>query len=203
MITREQLAALCSQSDRWLAPLNTAMGAHWINTPSRVAMFLATCLYESGGFMRLAENLNYSADGLLRMWPALFDADAAAAYAHQPELIANRAYANRNGNGDEASGDGWRYRGRGLIQLTGKRNFMRAEAASGLDLLDRPELLEQPMPAADTAAWFWADAGLNALADAGDFDGTQGAINRGNRSKVADNLDARRAWLRKVQSALA
>lgn len=202
MMTLSQLSRLCSKPGLWHAPLTAAMEAHWITLPPRDAMFMATILYESNGFLSLVENLNYSARGLLRVWENRFTPQQAADYAGQPERIANRAYANRGGNGDEASGDGWRYRGRGLIQLTSKRNYMRAEAATGLELVASPELLEEPQASSEVAAWFWSDAGCNDVADAGDFPGTQGLVNRGSPNKVADNMSARTQWLDKVTAAL-
>lgn len=201
-MTLAQLARLCAKPGLWFDPLTTAMAAHWINTPARETMFLATALYESNGFLSLVENLNYSARGLVRVWPNRFTPQEAADYAAQPERIASRAYANRNGNGDEASGDGWRYRGRGLIQLTFASNYARAEAATGYPLLAQPELLEQAEASSEVAAWFWSDAGANEVADADDFAGTQGIVNRGSRTKVADNMLARNEWLGKVQAAL-
>jgi len=201
VITSQQLAHLCDQPDLWADPINAAMLAHWINTPARESMFLATCLHESDGFKRLTENLNYSASGLLRVWPDRFTHNERQLYAGKPQEIANRAYAHRNGNGSEDSGDGWRYRGRGLIQLTGKNNYVRAQAATGFELVANPELLEEPLASSEVAAWFWADAGCNAVADEGDFPGTQGIINRGSRAKLADRMDLRLDWLRKVQAA--
>lgn len=202
-MTIDQLSRLCSKPSLWFDPLTAAMASHYITPGQRETMFLATCLYESGGFLTLVENLNYSSRGLLRVWPNRFTIATANDYAAQPERIANRVYANRNGNSDEASGDGWRYRGRGLIQLTFASNYARAEAATGYPLLAQPELLEQPQASSEAAAWFWADCGANEVADEGDFAGTQGLINRGSRNKAADNLNGREQWLQKVQSALA
>ncbi len=203
MITLLQLSSLCAKPVLWIDPLNAAMNIHAITPGSRETMFLATCLYESNGFLQLVENLNYSARGLLRVWPNRFTPQQAADYAGQPERIANRVYASRNGNGDEASGDGWLYRGRCLIQLTFRGNYWAAETATGLLLLDQPELLEQPgEAAAEVSAWKWADSGCNEVADEGDFAGTQGIINRGSRNKAADNLTGREQWLSKVQNAL-
>ncbi len=186
----------------WLDPLAAAMVAHEITPGNRETMFLATVLFESNGFLSLIENLNYSERGLLRVWPNRFTLEQAQFYAARPEAIANRVYANRNGNGDEASGDGWRYRGRGLIQLTFASNYERAAAATGYGLLSAPELLEQPAPSATVAAWFWQDADCNEAADDGDFEGTQGIINRGSRNKVAEGMPGRNEWLDKVRSAL-
>ncbi|MBI2381973.1 MAG: glycoside hydrolase family 19 protein [Gammaproteobacteria bacterium] len=155
-----------TQAEAWTGALNAACPRFAIGTPDRLCAFMAQCAHESGGFKRLAENLNYSAVGLTKTWPKRFPSlDFAAGYERQPEKIANYVYASRLGNGDTASGDGWRYKGRGLIQLTGRGNYQSAGAAIGLDLLDQPELLEQPEAAALSAAWFWQSRGLNELAD--------------------------------------
>lgn len=156
-----------------------------ITTPARQSAFLAQCAHESAGFSRLAENLNYSAAGLAVTWPGRFrGADGqpsalALAYQRRPVVIANHVYANRMGNGSEESGDGWRYRGRGLLQITGRGMYQRCGEALGLPLLEQPDLLLQPEPAALSAAWFWQSNGLNALADAGDFEAITRRINGG------------------------
>lgn len=203
MIERSALAILTPKANDWLDPLNAAMLARDITSPARMAPFLATLLYESNGFVHLVEDLRYSAKGLIRVWGTRFTPQEAADYAMQPERIANRAYANRNGNGDEASGDGWRFRGRGPPQLTGRANYAAAERACGLPLVAQPELLEEPDAGAAVSAWFWATNGCNGYADDGDFESTQGIVNRGDPDKVADNMPARLEWLRKVQAAIA
>ncbi|WP_134607351.1 glycoside hydrolase family 19 protein, partial [Pseudomonas aeruginosa] len=124
---------------------------------------------------RLVENLNYSAQGLAATWPSRYrGADGkpnalALNLARHPQAIANNTYASRNGNGDEASGDGWRYRGRGLLQITGRSNYRAVAAGLGQPLEAEPELLEQPEWAALSAAWWWSTHGLNELADRGEF----------------------------------
>ena len=154
------------QAQAWTDALNAACPRYAIDTPDRLCAFMAQCAHESGGFKRLTENLNYSAIGLTKTWPKRVPRlEFAANYERQPEKIANYVYASRLGNGDAASGDGWRYKGRGLIQLTGRGNYRSAGAAIGLDLLNHPELLEQPEAAALSAAWFWQSRGLNELAD--------------------------------------
>lgn len=159
------------------APL-LAIAAHRYHidtTPRRVAAWLATLAHESARFTRLVENLNYSAEGLAATWPARY-ADMAGQpnatarrIARRPEDIANLTYAGRLGNGSAGSGDGWRYRGRGLIQITGRANYWDCGAVIGRNLLDEPELLEQPYYAALSAAEWWHRNGCNALADTGDL----------------------------------
>lgn len=151
-----------------------------INTPGRMAAFCAEIAHEGSGRTRLTENLHYTVGGLIRTWPKKFIRAQAEDYVRRgPEAIANRAYAGVNGNGDEASGDGWRYRGRSDIQLTGRANYQAAEAGTGIPLVDSPELATDPSNSAIIAAWFWASKGLNALADKGDIIGITKAINGG------------------------
>lgn len=164
---------------KFATPLAEACAEWGIDTPLRLAAFLAQIAHESGQLRTLVENLNYSAEALLRVFPRHFDAGRAAASARQPERIGSRVYANRMGNGDEAGGDGWRYRGRGLIQVTGKANYAACGAALGLDLIAQPELLEQPGPAARSAGWFWHSNGLNRPADACDIETITRRINGG------------------------
>lgn len=173
--------------------LNRAMARWKIDSPVRQAAFLAQVGHESGQLRRLVENLNYSAEALVRTWPNRFTAQNAGAYARQPERIANRVYGGRMGNGQETSGDGWRYRGRGLIQLTGRDNYRRAGQALGLPLLENPELLEQPEHAAQSAAWWWATHGLNELADAGRFSDIGSIINTGQPGRVPHGAVERKA----------
>lgn len=168
-----------SSAERFARPLAEACAEFGIDTPARLAAFLAQVAHESGNLGRLVESLNYSAQGLVAVWPRRFTADTAAAYARHPEQIANLVYAERMGNGDLASGDGWRYRGRGLIQVTGRANYAACGKALGLDLVGAPELLEQPEPAARSAAWFWRMRNLNPMADRGDIEGITKAINGG------------------------
>lgn len=162
---------------KWADPLTRAMDMFAILTPKRQAHFIAQVGHESGSFARLVENLNYSAEGLLKTWPARFDKASASAAARSPEQIANIVYGGRMGNVN--AGDGWKYRGRGLIQLTGRENYRQAANALGLELLVHPELLERPGEAAIVAAWYWADRGLNTLADAGKLEAITRKINGG------------------------
>jgi putative chitinase len=134
---------------------------------------------ESGGFTATVENLYYQAATLNRSWPQLFPGDVAQQYAMQPERIGNRAYGNRMGNGDEASGEGFLYRGRGLIQLTGKNQYIAFAAAINADVVKYPELLELPELAALSAGWFWHTNDLNTLADLGYVEAMTRRINGG------------------------
>jgi putative chitinase len=141
-----------------------------INTPLRVAHFLAQCGHESGGFRVTQENLNYSAKGLNGIFKKYFPTEAAATpYARQPQKIANKVYANRMANGSEASGDGYKFRGRGYIQLTGRDNYTQFGKAIGVDIPSNPDLVSSQYALA-SAAWFWSKNGLNKLADAGASD---------------------------------
>jgi putative chitinase len=150
----------------WTRALDEVMERFEITTPERTAAFLAQIAHESGDFRRLVESLNYTASRLMKVWPKRFPTlEKAAEYARQPEKLANYVYAKRLGNGDVASGDGWMYRGRGLIQLTGRANYQSAGRALSRPFEAQPELLEEPESAALTAAHFWQSRGLNELAD--------------------------------------
>tara|TARA_Y100001951_G_scaffold102430_1_gene109090 strand:+ start:481 stop:1113 length:633 start_codon:yes stop_codon:yes gene_type:complete len=170
--------------------LNRAMARYRIESPVRRAAFLAQVGHESGQLRRLVENLNYSAGGLAATWPGRFRAadgqpnGLALLLERRPELIANHVYADRMGNGSVASGDGWRYRGRGLIQLTGRDNYRACGSAIGADLLAAPGLLEQPEWAAMSAAWFWFSNGLNELSDVGRFEEITRRINGGTHGQL-------------------
>lgn len=151
--------------------LSAQLPAFGIHTPARVAALLVQCHIESPGFARLSENLSYgSAARLCAVWPSRFPGPAAAGpYVRAPERLANCVYAKRLGNGPAESGDGWRFRGRGLIQLTGRSNYQAAGRALGRPLVDQPELVALAPDAVRTACWFWNSRGCNALADAGDI----------------------------------
>jgi putative chitinase len=164
---------------KWLEPLQETFEKYQINTPKRQACFIGQCMHESGGFKFLKENLNYSAKALMNTWPSRFpDMDTAEKYERQPEKIANKVYSGRMGNTED--GDGAKYIGRGLIQLTGKDNYMAFGEAIGEDLVSNPQLVEQPRYAALSAGWFWNKRGLNSLADAMDIDTLTKRINGGN-----------------------
>ena len=137
-----------------------------VNTVLRLAHFLAQASHESGGFKLVNENLNYGAKGLLGIFPKYFDATSAAAYERKPEKIANKVYGGRMGNGPEATGDGWKFHGRGYIQLTGHDNYAAFAKAIGEDTVANPDLVATKYPLA-SAAWFWSKNGLNAIADTG------------------------------------
>lgn len=137
-----------------------------INSPIRLAHFLAQCDHESGGFKTVEENLNYSLEALLRVFGKYFDAHNVEPYVRNKIAIANRVYANRMGNGPEASGDGWTYRGRGYIQLTGKDNYQAFDKTVPENILSEPSLVATRYPL-QSAGWFWNENGLNAVADKG------------------------------------
>ena len=151
-----------------------------INTPKRVAAFLAQCGHESGGFVFVSENLNYSASGLMRVFPKYFPTlELAKQYERNPKKIASRVYANRMGNGDEASAEGFAYRGRGILQLTGKDNYFWFAASLDITPAEAAEYLETFEGAAQSACWFWETNKLNRFVDGGDFKGLTRAINGG------------------------
>ncbi|CAE6859640.1 hypothetical protein R69746_07750 [Paraburkholderia aspalathi] len=183
-LTSDIIVAGCGASParaaQWLQPLQAACDKFAINTPLRVAAFLAQIGVESARLSAVSENLNYSAVGLLTEFSKYFDEVEAQQYANKPPMIANRVYANRSGNGDEASGDGWTFRGRACLQITGRTNYTLCAIGVDLDLLNHPELLEQPANAATASAWYWFNRNLNALADAGNFLGLSKAINLGS-----------------------
>jgi putative chitinase len=153
--------------DKYLPHLNNTLQKFEINSPERIAAFLAQCAHESVSFNIISENLNYSEKGLLTYFKKYFTPEQAKAYARKPEKIANRVYANRMENGDEASGDGWRYRGRGIIQTTGKRNYRLAGEKLNYDFVANPDDMTKPGAACMTAGLYWKENGLNELADAG------------------------------------
>jgi len=165
----EQLAHALQMSpakaEEWVDAINTTFETFGIETPEQQASFLGQTSHESAGFTALVESLNYKAESLCKVWPKRFPSlEMAQPYHRNPEAIANHVYANRMGNGDEESGDGWKYRGRGLIQLTGHDNYRACGEALGVDLLDDPDLVSTPMYAALSAGWFWSTHHLNNIA---------------------------------------
>ncbi len=179
--------------------LNSLVDDFGHNTLYRQAAFLAQTGHESANFTAVKENLNYSQQALRRVFGKYFPTDELAAqYARQPEKIANRVYANRMGNGNEASGDGWKYRGRGLIQLTGKNNYVACGADLNRDLVSDPTWLETAAGAVDSALWYWNKNSLNTYADAEDIRGMTKRINGGYHG-----LDDRIAKYEKAKQALS
>jgi putative chitinase len=183
-------------AEKWVDAVAAACQEFTINTPQRIAGFLSQCAHESGGFERLQENLNYSADGMAGIWPKRFAVlgpdkkpvkkdgknqpnKFALALHRKPEMIANVVYSGRMGNGPTESGEGWKYRGRGLKQLTGKDNHRACSAGLGVDLVENPDLLLEPVYAARSAAWFWSTNKCNNFADSGDIEGLTKRINGG------------------------
>jgi putative chitinase len=179
MITADHLAKL-HIAPEWLEPLIEVFHRYEINTPLRMAAFIGQCAHESGNFKTLRENLNYSAESLCKVWPSRFPTlDVAKPYHRNPDMIANKVYGGRMGNGTEETGDGSLYCGRGLIQLTGKDNYRLASDALGEDLVSSPDLVCGPRYAALTAGWYWNKRGLNKEADAKDYEGMTKKINGG------------------------
>ena len=174
MVNADQLRAL-KIDPNLVDPFNETFQRFGILTPAQQASWIGQCGHECGNFRILEENLNYRAPTLLKLFPKTpkrqwgFTPEEAAAYEKQPQKIANRIYSNRMGNRDEASGDGWRFRGSGFLQLTGHSNFYHAGQALGVDFVMQPELVSTPMYAAQTAGWFWQTHKLNQYADSGDF----------------------------------
>jgi putative chitinase len=191
-----QLLALGIEG-KWFEPLLETFEKYQINTPKRQACFIGQCMHESGGFKFLRENLNYSAKALMNTWPSRFpDADTAEKFERQPEKIANKVYSGRMGNTED--GDGAKYIGRGLIQLTGKDNYKAFGDAIGEDLVANPQLVEEPRYAALSAGWFFNKRNLNALADVMDITTMTVRINGG---KIG--IDDRIAKINKALDILA
>ena len=182
-ITEPQLNQLIPGNpylEHWFEALNMILPDYDIDTPQRVAAFLAQSAHESGGFRFLKENLNYKAASLRKVFPKYFPSDElATAYANKPEMIANRVYGGRMGNGPEASGEGYKYCGRGLLQLTGKENYSWFAASLEISPEEAADYLETFEGAAQSACWFWETNNLNAEADAGDIKKMTKKINGG------------------------
>jgi putative chitinase len=162
-----------------------------IDTPLRLAHFLSQCAHESGGFKHVEENLNYSADGLLKVFGKYFNPTTAALYARAPESIASYVYASRMGNDTEASMDGWKYRGRGYIQLTGKNNYQRFDMAVPENIVGNPDLIATKYPLL-SAAWFWDLSRLNEIADQGSSENDVAAITKkinGGMNGIAERVE--------------
>lgn len=179
MINAEQLKRLHINPD--LAPVFNETFERWgISTPRQQAAFLGQCGHECGNFTKLEEGLSYAADRLMKIWPKRFPTmEVAQKYARNPKALANYVYANRMGNRDEASGDGFRFRGSGWLQLTGHDNFYHAGKACGVDFVMNPDLVRQPKHAALTAGWFWSTHDCNRLAEAANWVALTKKINGG------------------------
>jgi len=179
MVNAEQLSKLHIGSE-WVDALNETFARFNINTPNQQAAFIGQCSHECGNFKVLKENLNYRAATLMKLWPKRFPTlEIANQYAGQPKRIANMVYANRMGNRDEASGDGFRFSGKGCIQLTGHANYFHASKAIGVDFVMEPDLVATPKYAALTAGWFWDTHDCNRLAANADWVGLTKKINGG------------------------
>jgi putative chitinase len=197
ILTKEQLSQIIPGNpyiEHWYNALAQALPDYDINTPQRVAAFLAQCAHESGGFTAIKENLNYQAASLVKVWPSHFPSmEIASQYAHNPEKIADRAYANRMGNGPEGSGDGWNFCGKGLIQITGRSNYQAFADSIQEDINNLPAYLATFEGCVQSACWFWQAHNLNQFADNGDITtmtkringGTLGLNDRTNRYQHA------------------
>lgn len=178
-LNAEKLAKLHISAD-WVDPLNETFERFGIVTHNQQAVFIGQCGHECGNFRILEENLNYKAATLMKLWPKRFPTlEVANAYAGNPKKIANQVYSSRMGNRDENSGDGYRFRGRGCIQLTGHSNYFHAGKALGVDFVANPDLVATAKYAALTAGWFWSTHNLNSPADALDHAKVTKIINGG------------------------
>lgn len=201
-ITREILESISPTAnpmvlEEFAATMTEAFPAYDVDRPLRAAHFLAQAAHESGGFRVFVENLNYSADRLLVVFPKYFRGVNTNAYARNPQKIANRVYASRMGNGDEASGDGWRFRGRGIFQVTGRSNYETLGDALGIDIVNDPDLATMSDNAVYLALEYWQRRGLNADADRDDIVTVTKKINGGTHG-----LDERQSYLRRAKKAL-
>jgi putative chitinase len=183
-------------NDKWEIPLNQVFVKYDIDTSKRQAAFIGQCAVESANFTRLQENLNYSAQRLTQVWPSRFpNISMAEPYANNPEKLADFVYAGRMGNLQD--GDGWKFHGRGLIQLTGRENYANCGSGVGVDLIDNPDLLLTPQYAVLSAGWYWNKKGLNALADTQEYGAMTRRINGG-----LTGLDERIAKITKALQVL-
>jgi len=195
-ITKAQLIKILPLSvrvaDAFVPALNAAMAKYEINTAQRIAAFISQIGHESGQLLNMSEGLSYSEDRIVQLasaakpgtrWRSLLP--RAKELARNSRAMGNAVYANRMGNGNEASNDGYNYRGRGILQITGKDNYRAASTATGVDFVAQPELLEQPIYACLAAAEFWHRNRLNAYADKGDINNIGSIINTGSPGKIA------------------
>ena len=183
ILTLDQLKQLIPKNkhvEHWHSALSQLLPDYGIDTEQRIAAFIAQCAHESGEFTMIKENLNYRWESLRRTFPKYFPTEELARqYAQKPEAIANKVYANRMGNGDEASGDGYRYSGRGLIQLTGKDNYFWFAESIGISPEEASEYMATFEGASQSACWFWESNNLNQYADSGDIETMTKRINGG------------------------
>lgn len=201
-ITKEQILAIMPNAkgvvDTYLSYINKYAPMFHIDNRLRMCYYLATIAIESGELRYVTENLNYSAQGLLKTFPRYFNSSNVNLYARNPQKIANRCYANRMGNGDEASGDGWKYRGRGFIQLTGKSNYKAyndylVKGGMAVDLLKNPDLIAQPLGTVKSSMWFFDTHGCNELADKDMSEAIRKRINGGTNGMSQFKLYYQRA----------
>jgi putative chitinase len=178
MISAEKLHTI-GIGPEWVDPLNQTFAKFGIDDVNKQAAFLGQCAHECNHFKTLEENLNYRAETLQKLFGHKFNPGEIEVYAHNPEKIANRIYGNRMGNREESSGDGWRFHGRGCIQLTGHDNYWHFGQAINKDMVKEPQLVATPMYAALSAGWFWKTHGCNELAEAQNWEGLTKRINGG------------------------
>jgi putative chitinase len=176
------------QADSYVANMNSCFAAAQINTKLRVAAFLSQAAVETNELQSFVENLNYSAQLLMKIWPHRFPTlDIANQYAHHPQKIANSVYSNRLGNGSPESNEGWAYRGRGILQITGKDNYADASQVSGIDLVADPDKAADPQYMFAIAVDYWTKNQINALADQDDIKAVSEAVNGGDTG-LADRM---------------
>ena len=202
MLTESKIKLLfptCKNSLELTVTLNECMPRYGITSPNAIRFFLAQYAQETGGFVKFVENTNYtSPERLLEIFPKYFKTlEFARKYVGKPEAIANRVYGSRFGNGDELSGDGYRYRGRGICHLTFKDNYEVFKKDTGIDVITHPELLEQVKYAVEAGCHYWKKRNISVVADKGDFIATTKLINGG-----IIGLPQRQAWLTKVKQVL-
>lgn len=200
IITEAQFVKLFPTGRKDLVPfLNSFMDIGNINTELRASHFLAQCAQESGGFRVVTENLNYSKEGLLKIFKKYFPTiEEAAKYAKKPEAIANKVYANRMSNGNTASGDGFRFRGRGLIQLTGRANYTAYAADRKITIVEAVDFCTRGGGIVDSAVWFWTKNNCNAIADKNDVTLLTKRINGGHHG-----LEGRKAYFESIRKVIA
>jgi putative chitinase len=189
-----RIAPGCRDWERWSRLLGVTADIYEIDTADRLCMWTATVMHESFDTQRLEESLNFTTSARIRaVWPRRFPTDdAARPFVRNPERLAERVYGGRMGNGPAGSGDAWKFRGRGLIQITGREMYARAAAALNQPLVEQPDLLASNLElAALSAGWYWSQAGCNALADTGNFEAVTRAIN-GGAVGMADRMGALR-----------